>query len=374
MSRLVVRQATYRYAILKPLFFEIMDGLGGRAIERNSPVLIKPNLLSSALPEQAVLTHPLIVKAAVEYVLDKGGRPQISDSPGMGSFSRVMRASGIGEVLADLDCECREFSRTVKEDIGEPFGMIDLAEDAVNIPTVINLPKLKTHGLMGLTLGVKNLFGCVIGLRKAEWHLKTAGNRDMFAQLLVRIHERIRPSFTILDGILALEGEGPGKRGRPRQIGVLMGSRDAFAIEHAVCQMIGYPPERLPILAAARAMGLGGEPVEIEGTLPKVHGFDLRPLTPHAIGPEKLQGIIKRYLLARPVCEAPLCEACTRCREICPVHAISFQEESPRFDYGRCIRCFCCIEICPQGALHSMEPTFARIFRMVATKRSPRAL
>ena len=369
MSRLIVRQSTYRYEILRPQFFEMMDALGGGRIERNSRVLIKPNLLAAAAPEQAVATHPLIVRAAVEYVLERGAQPQITDSPGMGSYAGVMKACGIGPALADLKCECREFPRSIRADIGEPFGMIDLAEDALTIPTMINLPKLKTHGLMGLTLGVKNVFGCVIGLRKAEWHLKTAGNRDIFARLLVQIYERIRPSFTVLDGILSLEGEGPGKRGKPRQIGVLMGSRDAFAVERAVCQMVGFPPERLPILAAAKVLGIMSEPVEIEGILPAIRGFDLRPLTPHAMGPQRLQGLAKRYFLARPACEAPLCQACSKCGEICPVQAISFRHEDLRFDYDKCIRCYCCIEICPHGALHSVEPMGGKIFRKLSARR-----
>jgi uncharacterized protein (DUF362 family) len=249
MSRVVVRPSTYRYEDLKNRFFEIMDALdGGRLIEPGRPVLIKPNLLSSAKPEQAVLTHPLIVRAAAEFVLQKGGRPRIGDSPAVGSFKRVIRESGIAAALADLDVEFCEFTRSVKADVGEPFGVIDLAAEALEAPLIINLPKLKTHSQMGLTLGVKNLFGCVVGLRKAQWHLRAGIDRDLFARLLVQIHQRIRPAFTMIDGILAMEGDGPGRRGIPRELGLLLGSRDAFAADHTVCQILGQNPEKLPIL------------------------------------------------------------------------------------------------------------------------------
>ncbi len=368
-NRVVVKSAEYRYETLRPLFFAMMDGLGGEEIAAGTTVLIKPNLLTAAKPEEAVVTHPLIVRAAMEYVLDRRGRPLISDSPGMGSFARVLGESGITRAMGGLDGECRPFHRTVKTDVGEPFGMIDLAEDALTVDAIINLPKLKTHGQMGLSLGVKNLFGCVVGLRKIDWHLRAGVNRDLFGRLLVQIHERINPTFTVLDGILALEGEGPGKRGTPRHIGVLMGSRNAFAVKESVCRMIGLPPERLPVWRAARSMGLAREAVEITGDLPHVPRFRLPLETPLVFGPAVLQGFIRRHLLARPVCDAPLCRGCTKCAEICPARAISFVAERPRFAYDACIRCYCCSEMCPHGALHAVEPVAGKLFRRLTSVR-----
>ena len=104
---------------------------------------------------------------------------------------------------------------------------------------IINLPKLKTHCQMLLTLGVKNMFGCIVGFKKSQWHMRAGVDTMAFARLLVAIHQAVRPTVSILDGILALEGEGPGKRGKPRKIGVLMGSCDTFALDMAVCKMIG---------------------------------------------------------------------------------------------------------------------------------------
>ena len=205
----IVRPSAYVYEELKPRFDEIMDALGGHVIQPGSRVLIKPNLLSPAKPGEAILTHPLMVRAAVEYVLAKGARPTISDSPAIGSFERILRESGIREALAGLDVEIRPFEESVSVDVGPPFGRIELAKEALEADSIINLPKLKTHGQMLLTLGVKNLFGCVVGYRKPEWHMRAGVDKAMFARLLILIAQRIRPAFTVLDGILALEGDGP---------------------------------------------------------------------------------------------------------------------------------------------------------------------
>jgi uncharacterized protein (DUF362 family) len=139
-TRVIVRSVEYRYETLRPRFFEVMTGLGGEEIAPGSTVLIKPNLLIAATPEEAVVTHHLIVKAAVEYVLERGGRHRISDSPGMGSFTQVLGGSGITTAVAGLDCECRPFRSAVKTDVGEPFGMIELAIVSRCAPTAPCMP------------------------------------------------------------------------------------------------------------------------------------------------------------------------------------------------------------------------------------------
>ncbi len=114
-----------------------------------------------------------------------------------------------------------------------------------------------------LTLGVKNLFGCIVGFEKQQWHLRTGVDREMFAALLVRIYQTVKPRFTILDGILAMEGEGPGKGGRPKDLGILMGSADAVALDRAVCRLLGLDEEALPTNKMAGKFGLLDGPVEI---------------------------------------------------------------------------------------------------------------
>lgn len=365
MSKVIVKKATYNYASLKPLIFAIMDALGGERIKDCKRVLIKPNLLATAKPDDAVVTHFMLVKTVAEYVLEKGAIPQVSDSPAFGSFGKILKESGIRDALQGLDVECREFRESVPVDVGEPFGVIDLAREAVEAEMIINLPKLKTHTQMLLTLGVKNMFGCVVGLRKPEWHMKMSVNRDMFARLLVRIYERLKPSFTILDGILAMEGEGPRKRGIPRRLDIIIASRDAFAVDAAVCRMIGLETDLLPTLKVAKELGILDDELNIEGDLLRIGDFQLPTMVYPMLGPRMMHGFIRRYLLQRPVCDNDRCQVCGECWEFCPAGAIARNAETLFFDYNRCIRCYCCIEVCPYGALHTVEPVPGRMLRRV---------
>jgi ferredoxin len=261
--------------------------------------------------------------------------------------------------------ECRGFEHSLRVDVGEPFNMIDLAEDALNADMVINLPKLKTHSQMLLTLGVKNMFGCVVGFRKPEWHLKTGVNHAMFAQLLVLIHQKIKPAFTVLDGVLAMEGNGPGSGGTPKELGVLIGSRDTFAVDETVCRMLGMIPDRLPTLKAAAEMGLVEDGLDIIGHLPKISNFKLPDIVSLMHGPRLLHGFMRKHLLQRPVCDDLKCRACGDCLKMCVAKAISLLEKTLRFDYRQCIRCYCCIEVCPHGALYAMEPLAGRALRKI---------
>lgn len=366
MSYVYIRQATYENHVLRPLIFEMMEAMGGAGIHKNSRVLIKPNLLAPAKPQQAILTHPAIIRFVAEYVLEKKARPLIADSPAIGSFESILGRNGIRDALRGLDCECRPFQNSINVDVGEPFGAIAIAEEAVRADVIVNLAKLKTHSQMLLTLAVKNLFGCIVGYRKPEWHMRAGVDRQMFARLLVRIARTLRPSFNILDGILALEGDGPGRGGLPKEAGLLMAGHDPFAVDLAVCRMLGLDPGQVPLLkAAAEEGGLPSEP-EIDGTFPAMRDFRLPGLTSLVYGPRFLHAFIRRQLLRRPVCDGTLCRMCGECGKICPAGAIASEEGMLRFDYNRCIRCYCCIEICPFGALRTSETLAGRIVRRAA--------
>jgi len=363
--KVVVRNASYAYEILRPVFFEIMDAIGGGMIGKGHHVLVKPNFLIPATPSQAILTHPSVIKAAVEYVLDRGARVTIADSPAMGSFERILQDNGVAAALKDLDVHCQAFHDTIKINVGKPFDLIDAAVEAVRADWIINLPKLKTHSQMLLTLGVKNMFGCIAGNRKAEWHLRAGIDRDMFAKLLVLICRTIKPAFTVLDGILAMEGEGPGKRGVPKEIGVLMGSADAFSVDAAVCRMLGLASEKMPTMRMAHHLGFIETPPEIDGRLPVIRDFRFPAMASPMFGPRRAHGFLRRHLLQRPVVDTPLCRMCGKCWDMCPADAITPGGGNLLFDYDRCIRCYCCIEICPHGALHTKETLAGKIARRI---------
>ena len=380
MSRVIIRKAQYDYRTLRPVFSDIMDAMGGQGIARGSRVVIKPNLLAPAPPGRAIVTHPLVVRAAVEYVLERGAIAVVSDSPAMGTFEKVLKESGIMEALKGLPVQYREFKESATVAAGAPFRTLSIARDALEADVLINLPKLKTHAQMLLTLGVKNLFGCIVGLSKPEWHFRAGVDRDMFARLLVEIYKAVtkRPSFTVLDGILAMEGQGPGRSGTPREIGVLMGSTDAFALDAAVCRMIGIKPDELFTLRAASEMGLFAfekENPPLDGEMPVVTGFKL-PLTGSLVfGPKWMHGGLRRHFVQRPESNEDLCVLCGECWKYCPAKAITPGRENKgknkkiEFDYDKCIRCYCCVEVCPRGALKAVDTLPGKLLRKMTGRR-----
>jgi uncharacterized protein (DUF362 family)/Pyruvate/2-oxoacid:ferredoxin oxidoreductase delta subunit len=361
MSSVIVRRSSYRYQSLKPQLFEMLENMGGQLIEKNSRVVVKPNLLAPASPQRAMLTHPMVVKGVVEYVLDRGAKVQISDSPAMGTFQKVLNESGIREAVEGLDVTFKEFKESITVDIGEPFRKIEIARDALEADVLINLPKLKTHSQMLLTLGVKNLFGCIVGFRKPQWHLRAGVEREVFATLLVRIYQALKPKFTILDGILAMEGEGPGRGGRPKELGILLGSVDAAALDVVVCRLLGLSEDVLLTNKMARVLDLLDEPVEFTGDRIAINDFRLPVMAPVVFGPRFSHAFLRRHLIQRPRVVESSCKSCRDCERYCPAGAIASKRQEIFIDYEKCIRCYCCLEVCPHGAIRTHQPTLGRI-------------
>ncbi len=359
--QVAIRKGSYDEA-LKPTI-QRMLGEAGISTVATGKVLIKPNLLLAAPPEQAITTHPLVVRAVVEFVRDHGGTPLVADSPALGGMQRIARVGGYRKALADLGVPFEVFGEEAAVDIGAPFGRVALARRALEADAVINLAKLKTHSQMTLTLGVKNTFGCVVGLKKPEWHMRAGIDKALFARLMVQIHQAVAPVYTLIDGILGLEGHGPGKAGRPVTLGLLLGSRSAFAADHVACKILGLPPEYLPTLAAAETLGIAHRPVSVTGDPPPHVPFDIPAPGVTRFGPDFLQPFLRRHLIRRPVADPDRCRLCGECWRYCPVEAIRCHDAHLRFDYNRCIRCYCCIEVCPHGAMTARDTMVGRWLR-----------
>jgi uncharacterized protein (DUF362 family)/Pyruvate/2-oxoacid:ferredoxin oxidoreductase delta subunit len=373
MSKVFIRAAEYEGPSIARSIGEMLGQLPSQQVFPGARIVVKPNLLLAAPPEQGIVTHPLVVRTVVEYLLDKGTRVQVSDSPPVGNFQKILRTTGYEEALKGLDVEVKPFEESVEVDIGEPFGRIPLARDAVEADGVINLAKLKTHAQMFLTLGVKNMFGCVVGLRKPEWHMRAGVDRQLFARLLVRIYEAVAPIYTIVDGVVGLEGQGPGKSGTPRSLGMLVGGGDAHAVDKVTCIMLGFPPEKLWTQSEAMALSAFNGHVHIGGDLHIVHDYKLPELHSLSMGPESFNRFVRKYMLQKPVVDQELCKLCGECWNICPAKVISHDARKVRIDYDRCIRCYCCLEVCPYGAIRAQEPLLGSLRRRLTASRAERS-
>jgi ferredoxin len=227
-----------------------------------------------------------------------------------------------------------------------------------------------------LTLAVKNLFGLMPGLRKGQWHFRAAHERGLFARMLVEIYRHVRPGLTIVDGVHAMEGQGP-MSGAPRSLGFVLASDDALAADAVLTRLLGVPPERHPVLREARALGLPEaelEHVELLGApLESLAVRDFR--LPDPGGVEVTARGVWRFLrepfLTRPVVVLERCTACAACHRICPAGAITMlggpkdapPGERPRavIDREKCIQCFCCDEVCPEQAIRLKKGWLARL-------------
>lgn len=365
MSTVNIRQAEYTEQSIRASVYEMLSSEEGPVIEPGSVVLIKPNFLKPAPPEQAVTTHPLIVKAAVMYALEKGARVQVSDSQASGSFRAILQKGGYNDALAELGVTVKPFEQSVSVNVGEPFGTIDVAKDAIEADVVINLAKLKTHTHMMLTLGVKNCFGCIVGLKKPEWHMRAGVDRHMFGRLIVSIYEAVKPAYTIVDGILGMQGQGPGKSGTPRELGLLIGGRDAHAVDHVICLLVGLELERLETHLNAREMGVYNGDIDIKGNLNILSDFQFPDLGSVTMGPDFLGRFMRRFFIQRPVVDTNRCKLCGECWKYCPVKAISYTDRYITFDTDICIRCYCCLEICPHAAIHAKRPMAGKLFEWI---------
>ncbi|MFO7710059.1 MAG: DUF362 domain-containing protein [Desulfobacterales bacterium] len=365
----VFSKCEYDLHTLRAAVRETLERIGGLRIGIGTRVLIKPNFLAPARPERAMTTHPLVLRAVAEYMLAHGGRVLIADSPGMGSFDRLLRDGGYADALNGLDVELRPFKESVAVDIGEPFGRIEIAREAIEAEVVVNLPKLKTHAQMLLTLGVKNLFGCIVGLKKPEWHMRSGVDRRLFARLLVQIHRAVDPAATLVDGIVGMEGHGPGRSGTPRHFGVLVGSTSAMAVDEAICRFLGLPPEQLPTHRAAAELGLAPKGLKVVGDFAPVSGMRLPVLAPLTFGPRRMHRLMRKHLAQRPEADPRSCRMCGECWRVCPAQAITPDTMRIVFDYDRCIRCYCCVEMCPHGALRAIETMPGRLVRKIAGLR-----
>jgi uncharacterized protein (DUF362 family)/ferredoxin len=339
---------------------DLLDPLGGMRsfVSSGERVLIKPNLLGAWTVDRRVTTDPEVVRAVVRLVKEAGGIPFVGDSPALGSFKRIAAKTGVQDVCDEEGVELIELSnpKAVSTPPGSSFRRLELAEQALEADAVISLPKLKTHGQMLLTLGVKNLFGTVVGHRKAEWHHMAGVDRDTFASLLLDIYVTIKPRLTILDGVWAMEGHGPSN-GSPKRLCMLAASQDAVALDTAVCRMLGITPGAFPLFRVASSRGIGetdGDKIVLVGddaSRFNAKGFEIPRLDSMGILPLRFDYVTRRLLVSKPVHDRKACAECGLCLSVCPVKAIRRHGRRLIFDYDSCIRCYCCQEICSHNAI-----------------------
>jgi len=356
---------------------QLMAPLGGfeAFIKPGQKVLLKPNMLAGKTPESAVTTHPEIVRAVIKAVQKVGGNVSLGDSPGIGSPENVARKCGLLRVVEEMGIRFAPFENSVKVQVKSgTFHELEVAEDILNADVIINLPKLKTHQMMGLTCAIKNMFGSVVGLRKPRLHLQAGTDKAFFALLLLELCEFLAPQLTIVDAVVGMEGEGPGS-GDPVEIGALLAGDTPQAIDTVATSLLNMHPRQVWTQQQAIETNrpwTNLSSIDILGdSLDQLRLKNFRPakMTDVNFG---LKGGLKRYLkhslTARPAVNRTLCQLCNACVTHCPPEAMKIEKQKLQIDYDRCIRCFCCQELCPHGALPTKQGVLLMLHNFIRGK------
>ncbi|MBN1281184.1 MAG: DUF362 domain-containing protein [Candidatus Thermoplasmatota archaeon] len=331
-------------ALLKPL------GGISQSVHSGERVLLKTNLLQSSDPSEAVVTHPAVVRAVALAVQKVGGIPIIGDSP-LGPFTKrrlqkVYQKAGLLHLSESLGVELN-YDTSVKS-INVPqaktLKKTPYCSFVLNADKIIALPKLKTHSYMIMTLATKIMYGAIPGLTKAKYHSLYL-RRAAFASMLLDVLSIRQPDLIVMDGVTGMQGNGPAG-GTPVNVGLLLASHDAVALDLAVCDILGIEPVGIPTLRQAKLRHLWPTEVRYPLRSPqevRYTGFLLPSTANYLLTGEKTPPHF-------PV-TTEACTACGQCVEICPRHAIQLHNNRAVVDYNKCIRCYCCHESCPYKAI-----------------------
>lgn len=378
MSKVVlIRCAGYDYAEVKVAVQRGIGLLGGPHVfvKEGERILLKPNWIVAEPPEKCATTHPIIFRAVAEVLQSTGVKLSYGDSPGFSSPETASRKTGFAAIARELEIPLADFhsGRQIVYNEARQNKVFTVANGVLDSDGVISLPKLKTHGFLKLTGSVKNQFGCIPGALKGEFHVKLSNPVD-FARMLVDLNAFIKPRLYVMDGIMAMEGNGP-MGGDPVQMNVLLFSADPIALDATVCRMINVNPSLSLTIIEGKAAGCGvyledeiellGDP--LEGFVRTNYNVNRDLIHPNKERKGVFQFIVNVAMLKPAIVETK-CKRCGICVKMCPVNpkVVDWHDgdktKPPSYQYDRCIRCFCCQELCPEGAIIIKKPFIRKLF------------
>jgi uncharacterized protein (DUF362 family)/Pyruvate/2-oxoacid:ferredoxin oxidoreductase delta subunit len=349
---------------------EAVGLLGGieRFVKPGQGVLIKPNVLSGRPPEHGVCTHPEVVRAVIRLAKRVTDKVSVGDSPGgfeVIDLDGIYEITGLKKLCQEEGVKLVKFDSVVKID-GIPFARAVKEADVI-----INLPKMKTHGLTTLTGAIKNTFGTVVGKYKAESHFRHP-NRDAFNLALIKIFSYVSPALNIMDAITAMEGNGP-TAGRLRNAGLILASPDAVSLDAVFAGLIGVKPKDINTILHAAKMGLGlsdFSKIEILGSRLddcRIENFALPEASFIYSAPHWIIRIFGNLIRSYPFINKAVCISCRICEKNCPASAIDIDRH--RIDYSKCIYCFCCSELCPKNAVGNRKSLAGNLLNLLIKMR-----
>ena len=338
---------------------------------RGKTVLVKPNMAAQCRIERAATTHPALIRAVVKALKRRAAkRIIVGDNPGAtayGANERCARITGIMDAAGDTYVNLAE--RPVGVEVNSRHvDHVYLSSEFFECDYFINLPKLKGHSHAFMTGSVKNLYGMCVGGEKSRLHV-IGKNPRIFAEILVDIFQSRPPDLTIMDAVIAMEGNGP-TNGTPRHVGKVLAGSNGFALDAVCARMVGYAVRRVMTLEVGRERGLWSgriDSIPVEGEIPRIKKF--KP--PFTFGAYAVFGrTMSPFISCLPRIVRDKCRKCGVCASHCPVQACTFREgEFPFVDKARCIKCYCCQEFCPHDAI-MLDGRMFRLTKLMARIRA----
>jgi uncharacterized protein (DUF362 family)/Pyruvate/2-oxoacid:ferredoxin oxidoreductase delta subunit len=364
------------YADVAAALPRLLDTLGGMGafVRAGQSVLIKPNLLTDARPDEAVTTHPEVVRAVIRLVKAAGAHPWVADSPAnVADLARVWERTGVQAICREEDVPLVNLEKAGSERFEVEGVQFTIARPVLDADAVITVPKVKTHLLTGYTGAVKNLYGVVPGLQKTSLH-KQYPRMDDFSKMLVMVFGRIRPVLAIADGVVGMEGNGPSA-GTPVRLGYLAASADSVALDAVLCRTLGLEARQVRHLQEAHRAGLGEvdrDRITVEGDGLAALGprkYSLPDTVPTHLIPRWAARLVKPLIWHRPDFTAR-CVFCGQCVKACPVGALRIERgQRPTLTPSTCIACCCCHEICPARAIEMRGSPLVKLIGRLRPKR-----
>lgn len=352
--------------------FENLGGIN-KYIKPGMKVLIKPNLVMKKRPEEAATTHPAVIEAVASMVKEAGGEVLIADSPGglytEKNINGLYKVCGLKDAANASGASLNfDFSETeIENPEGKYLKKVKVIKPIAEADFIINICKLKTHGQMVYTGAVKNMFGAIHGVLKAEFHVRMSDYNE-FANAIIDIYLSTKPKLNIMDAVIGMDGAGP-TAGNPKHIGLVLASENAFELDYTAIKIIGANPYDVPIIKEAKNRGLlSGNKADIKIIGESIKNVKVKDF--HIPQLENLRtilffdkGLLKYFMNAlkpRPVFNYDLCTGCLECKKNCPAKVITVSNKRPVIELKSCIRCYCCQELCPAKAITIKRPLAAR--------------
>jgi uncharacterized protein (DUF362 family) len=343
----------------------------GIEIPLNSKILIKPNVLGMYEPDMHIDTHPAVVEAAIRILLKRNNSIVLGDSSGNGQYGNTgksLEKSGMNGLATKYGITVIAFdkhtNRVFKNIANHVFKEINLTTFIDEVDWIVNIPKLKSHTFTGFSGAIKNFYGMIPGAGKPNGH-RIAPTLVDFSNGLLDIYGFVRPKLllNIMDGIIGIEGAGPGPAGSIKKAGFIGMSTDAVALDAACLSVLNTDPQSIQTVRLAHNRGLSAFEPEVNKSVPRVDFKIPKSSRIEAF----LNTIFPRLALSRPFVITDKCRKCALCEKACPGDAISMNDV-PQFDYSRCIYCFCCHENCPEAAIDLKENWLFSVFKSFGKK------